>query len=115
MLRHPSERTNNVLMEFSAGIMLSASSFSHIMHALQLAADQMNNKTLGALLVGAIILFGAAFLFFCVRLIPHEHFISGSEGGATSIQLKHIWLFVLAITIHNFPEGLAVGSSIGSL
>jgi ZIP family zinc transporter len=47
--------------------------------------------------------------------VPHEHFIKGREGGPSGATLKRIWLFVLAITLHNFPEGLAVGSGIGSL
>ncbi|OFZ73548.1 MAG: protein gufA, partial [Bdellovibrionales bacterium RIFOXYD1_FULL_44_7] len=102
------------LMGFSAGIMLSASSFSLIVPALHLAAAQTQSQTIGAFLVGAMILLGAAFFLFCDRIIPHEHFITGREGGPPSIQLKRIWLFVLAIAIHNFPEGLAVGSSIGS-
>ncbi len=113
-LRHLSERANNVLMGFSAGVMLSASSFSLIVPALHLAAVETKAKFYGALLVGVAILLGAAFLFLCDRLIPHEHFVSGREGGPSSVQLKRIWLFVMAITLHNFPEGLAVGSGVGS-
>ncbi|PIS10785.1 MAG: ZIP family metal transporter [Bdellovibrio sp. CG10_big_fil_rev_8_21_14_0_10_47_8] len=113
-LRYLSARANNVLMGFSAGIMLSASSFSLIVPSLHLAADQTKTKFYGAALVGAAVLLGATFLFLCNRLIPHEHFISGREGGPSSIQLKRIWLFVMAITLHNFPEGLAVGSGVGS-
>lgn len=114
LLRYLSDRTNNILMGFSAGVMLSASSFSLIIPSLDLAAEQMKNKPTGALLVGVMILLGALFLFLCDKLVPHEHFITGREGGPTTIQLKRIWLFVLAITLHNFPEGLAVGSGIGS-
>lgn len=114
MLHTLSERTNNILMGFSAGIMLSATSFSLLDPALDLLSNQIGNKTVGSFAVGAMILIGAFFLFLCDRFIPHEHFITGREGRATKIQLKRIWLFVLAITIHNFPEGLAVGSIIGS-
>ena len=108
-----SARTNNLLIGFSAGIMLSASSFSLILPALGLAKLQCGNPFMGALLVGTLIWFGALFLYLCNRYIPHEHFVSGREGGPTSLQLKRIWLFIFAITLHNFPEGLAVGSSIG--
>lgn len=113
-LRHLSDRANNVLMGFSAGVMLSASSFSLIIPSLKLATDQMQNKTMGSLVVGGMILLGALFLFLCDKFIPHEHFITGREGGYSSTHLKRIWLFVLAITLHNFPEGLAVGSGLGS-
>jgi len=42
------------------------------------------------------------------RLLPHEHFIKGREG-ADAKQLRRTWLFVIAITLHNLPEGLAIG------
>jgi zinc transporter, ZIP family len=40
--------------------------------------------------------------------IPHEHFHSGREGPSAE-HLQRIWLFVIAISLHNFPEGMAVG------
>lgn len=113
-MRYLSTRTINILMGFSAGVMLSASSFSLIIPALDLAGAQLKNKMVGAILIAIMILLGASLLFLCDKFIPHEHFISGREGGQSSVQLKRIWLFILAITIHNFPEGLAVGSGLGS-
>lgn len=113
-LHHLSSRMNNVLMGFSAGVMLSASSFSLIIPALGLSANQMQSKFGGASLVGLCVLLGAYFLFICNKVVPHEHFLSGRDGSFSSVQLKRIWLFVFAITLHNFPEGLAVGSGVGS-
>ena len=110
-----SERTQDVLMGFSAGVMLAATCFSLLNPALRLAAERNGNKMFSGAAVGCFVLLGAAFLHACDRYIPHEHFIKGREGGPPSVQLKRIWLFVLAITLHNFPEGLAVGSGIGSL
>jgi len=46
------------------------------------------------------------------RLIPHVHFVAGAEGPSSA--LRRIWLLILAITLHNFPEGLAVGVGFGS-
>ncbi len=46
------------------------------------------------------------------EVLPHEHFVPGHEG-ADAVALAKIWLFVIAITIHNFPEGLAVGVGFG--
>ncbi len=63
---------------------------------------------------GVMILLGGVFLHLCNRCIPHEHFILGPEGDTSSFHLKRIWLFVLAITLLNFPEGLAVGTGVGS-
>lgn len=114
LMKHLPDRANNVMMGFSAGVMLSASSFSLIIPSLDLASEQTGSKIFGASLVAILILLGALFLFLCDKYIPHEHFITGREGGHSSVQLKRIWLFVLAITLHNFPEGLAVGSGVGS-
>ena len=55
---------------------------------------------------------GGFFLLFVDKIIPHEHFIKGHEG-ADAHALKRVWLFVFAITLHNFPEGLAVGVGFG--
>jgi zinc transporter, ZIP family len=110
-----SERTQDILMGFSAGVMLAATCFSLITPAIKLAVENSNDRILSGSKVALCVLLGGAFLHLCNRYIPHEHFVKGREGGPSSIQFKRIWLFVLAITLHNFPEGLAVGSGVGSL
>ncbi|MEO1149291.1 MAG: ZIP family metal transporter, partial [Cyanobacteria bacterium J06638_22] len=57
-------------------------------------------------------LIGAAFIWVIDRTLPYEQFIDQPKHGNAK-QLKGIWLFVLAIAIHNFPEGLAVGVGFG--
>jgi ZIP family zinc transporter len=42
------------------------------------------------------------------RVVPHEHFVKGLEGPQARA-MKRVWLFVLAIAVHNLPEGLAIG------
>lgn len=59
------------------------------------------------------ILLGGLCLWIADRLIPHEHFYKGLEGQR-AVNVRRIWLFVYAITLHNFPEGLAVGVSFGT-
>lgn len=115
LTKRVSARAQDVLMGFSAGVMLAATCFSLLNPALRLAVERGGNKMFSGALVAGFVLAGAAFLHACDRYIPHEHFIKGREGGPPSVRLKRIWLFVLAITLHNFPEGLAVGSGLGSL
>ena len=101
--RRISERVLDVMLGFAAGVMLAATSFSLIVPAINLGGPW--TAVFG-------IAIGALCLHLVDRFTPHMHFISGHEGPST--RLSRIWLFILAITIHNFPEGLAVGVSFGS-
>ena len=65
-----------------------------------------------ALIAVSGVVLGVAFVAALNELLPHEHFVVGRQGPA-SHQLARIWLFVIAITIHNLPEGLAVGVGFG--
>ena len=110
-----SQRTQNMFLGFAAGIMLAASFFSLIIPGLEAAGElHGGSKTIAAFIVAAAVLLGAATLHILNRVAPHEHFISGPMSGAERSKLSRIWLFVIAISLHNFPEGLAVGVSFGS-
>jgi ZIP family zinc transporter len=97
-----SDRLLDVLLGFSAGVMLAATSFSLIVPAIDLSGPWV-------VVIGLAL--GAVVLHLIDRFIPHFHPILGAEGPPS--RLSRVWLFVLAITIHNFPEGLAVGVSFG--
>jgi ZIP family zinc transporter len=107
-VRDISRRTQDVMMGFGAGVMLAATSFSLIVPAI----DAGGGGTRAALVVVAGMALGAVFLWLSDEYSPHEHFIKGPEG-ADPHRLRRIWLFVIAITLHNFPEGLAVGVGFG--
>lgn len=98
-----SDDTLDILLGFAAGIMLAATSFSLLVPAIEF----------GGPLVAVIgLLIGALTLHFIDRFIPHFHPVAGYEG--LSSRLPKLWLFIIAITIHNFPEGLSIGMSFGS-
>ena len=107
-----SPRLQDVMLGFAAGVMLAASAFSLIVPGLEAAAETYGGELLAALTVGCGILLGALVLWLVDEYVPHEHFFLGREGMSTS--LRRIWLFVIAITLHNFPEGLAVGVGYGT-
>jgi ZIP family zinc transporter len=65
----------------------------------------------GPLRLALGLLAGIALLAVADRTVPHLHLLEGPEGPRVSFQ--RAWLIVLAITIHNFPEGLAVGVTFG--
>lgn len=114
-MRSISQRTQNAFLGFAAGIMLAASFFSLIIPGLHAAAElHGGSETIAAFIVAGAVLLGATTLHLVNRFAPHEHFISGPMSGAERSKLSRIWLFVIAISLHNFPEGLAVGVSFGS-
>jgi zinc transporter, ZIP family len=108
-----SQRMTDTMLGFAAGVMLSASYFSLILPGIDAAAEIHGSTTAGALLAAVGILLGAGFVALLNATIPHEHFKTGPEGGADRAQIARIWLFVLAIAIHNFPEGLSIGVAFG--
>ena len=102
----------DVLLGFAAGVMLAASFFSLIAPALAAAEGRGYGRLGAAGLVVAAILLGALCLWLVNRVLPHEHFVTGRAGIGWD-KVRRIWLFVLTITLHNFPEGLAVGVGFG--
>ncbi|MGD8497299.1 MAG: ZIP family metal transporter [Chromatiales bacterium] len=105
-------RIQDVLLAFSAGIMLAATFFSLIQPGLDAAAVVTEHPGLAAGLVILGVLFGAAALWAIHTRVPHEHVVLGRQGPQAP-QLHRMWLLVLAITLHNLPEGLAVGVGFG--
>lgn len=111
--RLPSERSRDTLLGFAAGVMLAASFFSLIIPALDVAERLYGGGAIPATIAVVGILAGMATIAVLNHSLPHEHFKAGLEGPMAP-SLRRVWLFVLAITIHNFPEGLAVGVGFGS-
>ena len=111
-VRRISDAARDSLLGFGAGVMLAASFFSLIAPALESAATVAGSAGGGALMVAFGLSLGAAVLMAADRWLPHEHFVKGREGG-TSHHDASLWLFVIAITLHNVPEGLAVGVAQG--
>ncbi len=106
--RDISDKLLDGLLGFAAGVMLAATSFSLIIPAIEKGGGGFK----GSLITAAGIMLGGIFLDLVDKSFPHLHVVAGMEGSP-SASLKKIWLFVIAITIHNFPEGLAVGVGFG--
>ncbi len=102
-----SRRTLDIMLGVAAGVMLAASAFSLLVPALEMVVDWVGVISV----VSFGFLLGGIFIHLSDKYIPHEHFQKGPEGPSSS--MAKIWLLILAITIHNFPEGLAVGVSFG--
>lgn len=110
VLRRVSIRTMDMLLGGAAGVMLAATSFSLIIPGIEVGNQMWPGWGVWMVVLGMAV--GAICLDRADKWLPHEHFIMGYEGPSS--RLRKIWLFIIAITIHNFPEGLAVGVGFGS-
>ena len=106
--RRPSPKAQDALLSGAAGVMLAATFFSLLQPALDHAEAYVASKAVAVLVVIGGLLAGAAGLYWIHRHVPHEHFVLGRQGP-DSRRLQRMWLFIIAITLHNFPEGMAVG------
>ncbi|MDD4572644.1 MAG: ZIP family metal transporter [Sphaerochaeta sp.] len=102
----------NSMLGFASGVMIAASFWSLLAPAIEMA----EGGPLPPFLVAAIgFILGGAFLWLSDRLLPHAHF--GSKPGETEgipSHMRRSILLVLSITMHNIPEGLAVGVAFGA-
>ncbi|MGL4981860.1 MAG: ZIP family metal transporter, partial [Treponemataceae bacterium] len=96
---------NKVFLGFAAGIMIAASVWSLLIPAINMARQQGQSIVLA---VGLGFVAGGAFLLLLDRLIPHLHIVTNEEEGLPS-KLRRTFLIVFAVTLHNIPEGMAVG------
>ena len=99
-------RLSKVLVGFAAGVMVAASFWGLLQPALEEAAD-MGMGTLSFVPAVVGFLAGMGFLLVIDVVTPHTHFNLEDEGPKTG--LKRTTKLVLAVTIHNIPEGMAVG------
>lgn len=110
VLRNISARTQDIMLGFAAGMMLAASSFSLILPGVEAAQAICSNKLLAAFVVVLGLGLGVALMVGLDRFVPHEHQAVGRQGPDAQ-RINRVWLFVLAITLHNLPEGMAIGVS----
>lgn len=102
--RNPSQKFLDAALGFAAGVMLTASFTSLILPGIQFGG-------IYPVLIGLAL--GALLLDQVDHWMPHLHSIIGYEGHGTG-RVHGVWLFILAITLHNMPEGLAVGVGFGA-
>ena len=110
LFRNVSHRLSDVVLAFAAGVMLAAAVLGLILPSLEYGGT-------GGVLVTVLGIFvGALFLHGIDKLIPHLHLLVGvdQDGRAAEKEKNRILLFVLAIAIHNLPEGIAAGVGFGS-
>ncbi|WP_036247094.1 ZIP family metal transporter [Methylobacter sp. BBA5.1] len=100
----------NTMLGAAAGVMLAATAFSLLVPGMDYGNLIWPGNGIYVVSIGMLV--GGLFLHYADRQLPHVHFDTIADAQLTS--LNKIWLFIIAITIHNFPEGMSVGVSFGS-
>ena len=99
------KKIEKLLLGFASGVMIAASIWSLIIPSINMAEEQGKVAWIPAS-IG--FMFGIVFLLVLDSLIPHLHLKSDKPEGVKS-KLKKTTMMVLAVTLHNIPEGMAVG------
>jgi len=105
MKNEMNKKVEKILLGFAAGVMMAASVWSLLIPSLDMAKDQGKTIWLPATLG---FLFGVLFLLILDSIIPHLHLNSDKPEGIKA-KLKKTTMMVFAVTLHNIPEGMAVG------
>lgn len=105
LIRNIDKKIDKVLSGFAAGVMVAASVWSLLIPAME---QSENMGKLSFLPAAGGFLLGIAFLLMIDSLVPHLHMNSDKPEGVKSSLSKHA-MMLLAVTIHNIPEGMAVG------
>ena len=105
-----SHKFSDIVLSFAAGVMLAAAMLGLILPSLEYGGRYGIITTIAGILCGAVV------LNLVDKLVPHLHKLSGSdtEKHRDNEMLNKVLLFVLAIGIHNLPEGIAAGVGFGS-
>lgn len=98
-------KVEKTLLGFASGVMVAASVWSLLMPSIEMAGEQ---KIISWVPATIGLLLGILFLLVLDSIIPHLHLKSSKPEGLKS-KLKKTTMMVLAVTLHNLPEGMAVG------
>ena len=108
-----SDKLEKILLGFASGVMVAASVWSLLIPSIDMATEQGKIAYIPAA-VGFLL--GIIFLLVLDTVIPHLHVNEDKPEGLNTDKLKKTTMMVFAVTLHNIPEGMAVGVALaGSL
>jgi len=111
--KSPDPRALNIMLGFASGVMIAASFWSLLQPAIERAETA---ATIPAYLVATIgFLFGAIFMWVSDKIVSFTRRNLNNTRGKENERLHRIIMLMLSITLHNIPEGLAVGVAFGAL
>ena len=111
MFKKISHRFSDIVLSFAAGVMLAAAVFGLVLESLEYGGKY-------SIIVSVIGVFCGAFCVNLIdKLVPHLHKLTGADQElhpSKTEQINKVLLFVIAIAIHNLPEGIAAGVGFGT-
>ena len=111
--KKPSPSLLNLMLGFSAGVMIAASFWSLLQPAIERAEQTLDTPAYAVATAG--FLSGAVFMWLSDKAVCKMRSRVDSTPGMTEEKLNRIIMLILSITLHNIPEGLAVGVAFGTL
>ena len=111
--KSPAPKALNLMMGFASGVMIAASFWSLLQPAIERAESLPGLPAWFVATAG--FLFGAIFMWGSDKIVSHTRRKVDAVGAQEPDRLNRIILLVLSITLHNIPEGLAVGVAFGAL
>lgn len=101
-------KVEDTMLGFAAGMMMAASAFSLLLPGLAAGMEMTSSKVFGSGVVVFGMACGVILMLSLDKFTPHEHETIGSFGPGNE-RFNKVWLFVFAISLHNLPEGMAIG------
>ena len=126
LFKNPSHKMQDVILSFAAGVMLAAAVIGLVLPSVEYGyglvrpnddSPFMGYKLIALGITVAGVFAGALILNLIDKLVPHLHKLTGADSEQhpeKTAQISKILLFVIAIAIHNLPEGIAAGVSFGT-
>jgi ZIP family zinc transporter len=105
------DAARDALLGIAAGVMLAATFFSLIEPAIEMLQLRHGSRSLAAVYLSMALTAGAASVALLERWLANAY---GWDGCGDGAPIRQVWVFIAAVTLHNIPEGIAVGVGFGS-
>lgn len=113
LFKSPNKNILNIMLGFASGVMIAASFWSLLQPAIERAESVLTIPAYFVVTFG--FLFGATFMWVSDKLVSYSRTKANKQEAKSNENFQRIIMLVLSITLHNIPEGLAVGVAFGAL
>lgn len=109
----PKQSLLNLMLGFSSGVMIAASFWSLLQPAIERAEATLQTPSYIVVTMGFVL--GSVFIWFSDKMVSYAFLKANSDSVIHNSKLNRVIMLILSITLHNIPEGLAVGVAFGLL